>query len=61
MCWFAVTRPGLEETCGSKKIFMFIPETFFSPKYNIRINAIFSDRPGVLEKTDRGDGKPTYF
>ena len=22
---------------------------------------IFSDRPGVLEKTDPGDGKPTYF
>ena len=21
----------------------------------------FSDRPGVLEKTDPGDGKPTYF
>ena len=20
-----------------------------------------SDRPGVLEKTDSGDGKPTYF
>ena len=20
-----------------------------------------SDRPGVLEKTDPGDGKPTYF
>ena len=21
----------------------------------------FSDRPGVLEKTDPGDGTPTYF
>ena len=20
ICWFAVTRPGLQETCGSKKI-----------------------------------------
>ena len=40
ICCFVITQPGLQETCRSKKIFIFIPEKdFFSHKY---INAIFS-------------------
>ena len=30
------------------------------PSQNDKKN-FFSDRPGVLEKTDPGDGNPTYF
>ena len=33
ICWFAVTRPGLQEACGSKNFLMLIPEKlFFSHK-----------------------------
>ena len=39
ICWFAVTRPGLEETCGSIFVvffFMLIPQKkFFSHRYII--------------------------
>ena len=30
------------------------------PSQNDKKN-VFSDQPGVLEKTDPGDGKPIYF
>ena len=29
ICWFAVTRPGLQETDGSKSFLMLIPENVF--------------------------------
>ena len=27
----------------------------------LKMIKFISDRPGVLQKTDTGDGKPTYF
>ena len=36
LCWFVVTRLGLQETCESKNFFDVIPEkNFFSHQYII--------------------------